>query len=134
MADPEADPLSTVVKRKEDAMNALSMDRVKHALIRELDVTFQREFRQSLSEVMTELRIRHTLSGPGEEPDQVLNAIRSSRMLLCNRSEATQRIRFALDRIAGGTFGICTRCGREIPGRLLEKNPTHQFCETCFGS
>lgn len=39
----------------------------------------------------------------------------------------------ALARIAGGTYGICERCGRPIaPGRL-EARPTARRCIECAG-
>jgi RNA polymerase-binding transcription factor DksA len=37
----------------------------------------------------------------------------------------------ALTRLGNGTFGICGRCGGEIPVERLELRPAGRFCVTC---
>ncbi|MEZ5398091.1 MAG: TraR/DksA C4-type zinc finger protein [Bryobacteraceae bacterium] len=37
----------------------------------------------------------------------------------------------ALQRIAGGTFGVCQGCGRRIPRRRLSAVPWTAFCFEC---
>lgn len=37
----------------------------------------------------------------------------------------------ALERIAKGTFGICTRCGAEISKERLDAVPYTPFCKEC---
>jgi len=45
--------------------------------------------------------------------------------------EEIASIRRALERIAGGTYGECTRCGNDIaPGRL-DARPDAAFCIEC---
>ncbi len=37
----------------------------------------------------------------------------------------------ALERIAGGTYGTCTKCGKEIPQDRLEARPWATLCIDC---
>ena len=37
----------------------------------------------------------------------------------------------ALDRLAGGCYGVCERCGRRIPDERLQARPTARTCVTC---
>jgi RNA polymerase-binding protein DksA len=47
-----------------------------------------------------------------------------------DRSEVDEIDR-ALDRISGGTYGVCTVCGKRIPVRRLEALPTADRCVGC---
>jgi RNA polymerase-binding transcription factor DksA len=49
-----------------------------------------------------------------------------------HRDEA-RAIEAALRRIAEGNYGICSRCGREIPAARLEALPTATTCVVCPG-
>jgi RNA polymerase-binding transcription factor DksA len=40
-------------------------------------------------------------------------------------------VRAALDRVAGGRYGTCERCGRSIPSERLEARPTARTCVGC---
>jgi RNA polymerase-binding transcription factor DksA len=40
-------------------------------------------------------------------------------------------VRAARDRLAAGTYGICTRCTREIPEQRLERRPWVSMCTPC---
>ena len=40
-------------------------------------------------------------------------------------------LRAALARIEDGTFGICERCGGNIPAKRLEIHPESAFCVSC---
>lgn len=44
------------------------------------------------------------------------------------------RIRAALDRMARGEYGICTRCGEEILEDRLDVVPEAPLCATCAAS
>ncbi len=44
---------------------------------------------------------------------------------------ALRAIDEALQRIANGTFGLCTDCGAEIPAARLHAAPTAQRCIDC---
>ena len=37
----------------------------------------------------------------------------------------------ALDRVSSGTYGVCERCGAEIPDERLEVRPTARRCVAC---
>ncbi len=104
---------------------------VKEALLKELDQTFQRDFRQTLSEIMTELKIRNVAGQPTLTPDSIFSAIRQSRILDCKSSSAAIQIRAALERMNIGKFGLCVRCGRRILSSDLERNPLVEICSSC---
>jgi RNA polymerase-binding protein DksA len=46
-------------------------------------------------------------------------------------SEVLAQIDAALERIAEGTYGICTSCGREIAPQRLEAYPWASLCIDC---
>lgn len=104
---------------------------VKKALLKELDQTFQRDFRQTLSEVITELRIRNAVGQPLASPDSIFNAIRQSRILDCKTTSAVIQMRAALERMNIGKYGVCVRCGRKIQATELERNPLIEVCSSC---
>ena len=45
-----------------------------------------------------------------------------------------QNVRSALQRIADGTYGICSQCENEIPGKRLKAVPWASFCLDCQDS
>jgi phage/conjugal plasmid C-4 type zinc finger TraR family protein len=45
--------------------------------------------------------------------------------------EELRAIQAALQRIAAGTYGVCVRCGAEIPWARLEAYPTAERCVPC---
>jgi RNA polymerase-binding transcription factor DksA len=104
---------------------------VKEALLRELDHTLQRDFRQTLSEILTELSIRNAIGTAAASPDSIFAAIRQSRILECKSTSGTRQIRAALERITIGKFGLCVRCGRKIQAIDLERNPLVEVCSSC---
>jgi RNA polymerase-binding transcription factor DksA len=107
---------------------------VKEALLKELDQTFQRDYRQTLSEILTELRIRSAAGQSMATPDSIFAVIRQSRILECKSTSAVVRMRAALERITIGKFGICIRCGRKIQATELERNPLVEVCSSCKGN
>ncbi len=104
---------------------------VKEALLRELDHTLQQDFRQTLGEVLTELKIRNAIKQPTATPDSIFEAIRQARILECKSSASVTQIRAALERMNLGRFGLCVRCGRKIPASQLESNPLVEACDSC---
>ena len=58
------------------------------------------------------------------ERQQVDSLIRRSRQHL-------DEIDQALQRVAAGTYGVCERCGRQVPAARLEVRPTARTCVTC---
>jgi RNA polymerase-binding transcription factor DksA len=104
---------------------------VKEALLKELDQTFQRDFRQTLSEILTELRIRNAAGQSKQTPDTIFAVIRESRILDCKSTSAVVQMRAALERMTIGKFGLCIRCGRKIQAMELERNPLVEVCSSC---
>jgi RNA polymerase-binding transcription factor DksA len=41
------------------------------------------------------------------------------------------RAQYALSRASAGQYGVCDRCGRALPTRLLEVNPATTRCHAC---
>ena len=48
-----------------------------------------------------------------------------------NEREALDDVKAALDRVKAGTYGVCSRCGAEIPAARLEAMPTATLCIKC---
>lgn len=48
-----------------------------------------------------------------------------------NDREALESVKAALGRIDAGTYGVCARCGAEIPVARLEAVPTASLCIQC---
>ena len=48
-----------------------------------------------------------------------------------NERDLLDDVRLALARMDADTYGICTRCGAEIPVARLEAVPTADLCITC---
>jgi RNA polymerase-binding transcription factor DksA len=107
---------------------------VKEALLRELDHTLQRDFRQTLGEILTELKIRNALRKPAATPDSIFEAICQARILETKSSSDVVQVRAALERMTVGKFGLCVRCGRRIPAVQLERNPLVEVCDSCAKS
>ncbi len=112
-------------------MNTASLDRVKVALLRELEVTFQAHFHQHLAEVITDLRVHNVEWSGVAKPDEILSAIRSSGILQLMSGPEFVSLRGALERLSSGNYGICLRCGRNIALHELESSPTTQLCSRC---
>ncbi len=107
---------------------------VKEALLRELDHTLQRDFRQTLGEILTELKIRNVIKQPAATPDSIFEAICQARILESKSSSTVLQVRAALERMTVGRFGLCVRCGRKIPALQLERNPLVEVCDACAQS
>jgi DnaK suppressor protein len=54
-----------------------------------------------------------------------------SFLFISRELQYLSRIEEALKRIKHGTYGICTRCGNEIPEERLEAVPTAHTCVKC---
>ncbi len=59
------------------------------------------------------------------ENDEVVN------LLDKHNSAELKKINIALDKIYGGTFGVCSICGAEITKRRLEAVPYAENCIIC---
>ena len=54
-----------------------------------------------------------------------------SFLFISRELQYLSHIEDALKRIKQGTYGICTRCGKEIPEERLEAVPTAHACVSC---
>lgn len=107
------------------------LTRIKQAMLRELDNTLRQNYHQTLTEVLNELHIRNIFTPANPTPDNVFSIVLNNHLLTYKPAQSVTQMREALERLAQGDFGICARCGREIPARTLEKHPTATICSAC---
>lgn len=69
-------------------------------------------------------------SEQGDDADALMDAERNQAVLR-NSQELLDEVNAALDRLDAGTYGICQRCGREIPARRLEVLPYVAYDVEC---
>jgi len=112
-------------------MQGSELQRVKQALLRELDTTLRNCYHQGLQEMMTDLRIRYAHIKPDYTPDDVFSLFMQSGVLKMVSAAPVVHIRESLERLYRGNFGICTLCGREIAAEYLELHPTTSWCAVC---
>jgi RNA polymerase-binding transcription factor DksA len=112
-------------------MKGKELQRVKAALLTELDVTLQKCCHQRLNDVVNDLQIRYTNLRPDPSPDEVFSVFLQSGVLKTMSTAPIVRMRESLERIRMGTFGLCVLCGREISAKYLERNPTTTHCASC---
>ena len=109
------------------------LSRIKLAMIRQLDATLRQNYHQTLVDVLNELRMRSIVSQSDPPPDKVFSVILQTHVLTYKPTPSVLRMREALERMTSGTFGLCVRCGREIPVELLLRDPTLARCSLCLG-
>lgn len=83
--------------------------------------------RESLSEASGENAYRDHMADQGSatferELDMTLEE---------NLRRRLAEVRAALQRVADGTYGVCDKCGAEIPSERLEAVPTTNLCIQC---
>jgi DnaK suppressor protein len=69
---------------------------------------------------------QHIADHAGEMVDRELD-----ESLGANAGQIVREIDRALARIDDGTYGLCARCGREIPEERLEAVPYATLCVSC---
>ena len=112
-------------------MDAQVMGRAERALLNELDSRLQMEWHETLSDVITDLRIRWVDVKPEAEPDELISVIHSYRLLDFVSTQPLIEIRETIRRIKQGTFGYCSGCGIEISSEILESQPSVKLCPAC---
>ena len=112
-------------------MKGKELQRVKAALLSELDVSLQKYCHQRLKDVVNDLQIRYASIKPDSSPDEVFSVFLQSGVLKTMTAAPIVRMRESLERIRMGTFGRCVLCGREILAKYLEQNPTTTHCASC---
>lgn len=113
----------------DDSTRADLVARLEADLVRlQADVDeLARNHRDSLSEATGENAYRDHMADQGSatfEREMDLTFEESER-------DALEDVRAALDRVKAGTYGVCTRCGAEIPAGRLEAMPTATMCIKC---
>lgn len=109
------------------------LESLKAALVGERDqlleeiAEYEREDQETLSDVSGENNYRDHMADQGSatfarELDMTLEG---------NAREILSQIDAALGRMEAGTYGICKRCGAEIPVERLEAVPAAELCITC---
>ncbi|MBI3585961.1 MAG: TraR/DksA C4-type zinc finger protein [Ignavibacteriales bacterium] len=111
--------------------SATDLTRIKQAMLTELDNTLRQNYHQTLTEVLNELRIRNIFTPANPTPDNVFSIVLNNHLLTYKPATSVIQLREALERLAHGKFGLCARCGREIPTAILEKHPTTTLCLSC---
>ncbi len=79
------------------------------------------------------VRERLAVESPADEIEKIVLAEqRDLAVRLLGTSTRIQReVRAAVDRLAGGDFGICEQCGRDIPAKRLNALPWARRCMSC---
>lgn len=107
------------------------------------DDTFLKEAERSLQELEKELVERLQASKESNEAPAMnsavgrlsfIDAYQQHQMdLHAERKMSAQlaSVRSALERIRNGTYGVCVRCGVQIPSERLEYLPDTPYCTAC---
>ncbi len=95
------------------------------------------EQQTALARGIEEMRISRSLTFADDEHDpegSMVSLDQARDAALLTRTERTlAELGGAQQRLAAGTYGVCERCGRDIPaGRLLAR-PEARFCVSCAG-
>ena len=74
---------------------------------------------------LTELTLHTRQPGHGgHDPDTLRRLIEVARQGVADTAQA-------LKRMSEGTYGVCERCGQDIPTARLEILPSARFCVPC---
>ena len=78
---------------------------------------------------------RDTNADDEHDPEGTTIAFERSQVgALVRQAEAhLQELGAAADRLRAGTYGVCERCGADIPDGRLEARPTARLCVACVG-
>lgn len=90
-----------------------------------------------LSELDHEMEdIEQALDSPAPKDSEDFASERQGDEVLEARGLSDQhevaQIKAALDRIAAGTYGVCTKCGEDISMERLDALPATPFCRNCM--
>jgi len=116
-------------------MAALNPDQID-ALRRTMDERWDRELHEirSVAERSIDDRLQQALAGrAADQLDEALAEIwqRSDHAIIRQNIQDMRDIETARGRIAAGTYGVCTECGREIGYDRLLAYPTAKRCIEC---
>ncbi|MBC7267060.1 MAG: TraR/DksA C4-type zinc finger protein [Coriobacteriia bacterium] len=88
---------------------------------------YEREGQETLSDVSGENNYRDHMADQGS----ATFARELDKTLEENARESLARVRAALARIDAGEYGVCRRCGTEIPLERLKAVPDAELCVSC---
>lgn len=108
------------------ALNSVEIDQLKQLLLNE---------RKEVIEALETFGLSRSTDG-GYDPNfadisQVTAEKGEAEALVQPLKETLLEIDEALKRIADGTYGVCMKCGREIPFERLEAVPKTRYCTPC---
>ncbi len=112
-------------------MRISSDEKLARALLREMDITFQRFYHQTLRDVVQDLTVHNVLKNSEPSPRALLRTIRQTGILHMHPASPVARMRDVLDRYSRGTLGTCSACGRSIARRDLLHHPSWLLCSRC---
>jgi DnaK suppressor protein len=72
--------------------------------------------------------------GSVAHPEESASEVEEYDMLLDvehNLEVRLKEVNEALEKIVRGTYGMCAKCGKEIPAARLQANPAAATCVTC---
>ena len=109
----------------------MALDNVDIARLKQLLL----EERQEVMEALETFGVSRSTDG-GYDPNfadisQVTAEKGEADALIQPLKETLVEIDDALNRIADGTYGLCTKCGKEIPLERLEAVPRTKYCTPC---
>jgi DnaK suppressor protein len=89
----------------------------------------------ALTAAIEEMRLARSLTFADDEHDPEgstvsLDQARDAALLQQTQRTLTE-LRMARQRLAAGTYGVCERCGREIPTARLLARPEARLCVVC---
>jgi len=112
-------------------MRISSDEKLARALLREMDITFQRFYHQTLRDVVQDLTIHNVLKTSEPSPQTLLRTIRQTGILQMHSASPVAQMRDVLDRYSRGILGTCACCGRLIARKDLLHHPSWLLCTRC---
>ena len=108
---------------------------MRKTFLKKIQATLQKDKRQLLRDLEADLKEgREGGKGEGMDTYDIATEERNREisLILSDRDrEKLQAIEEALDRIEGGTYGVCESCGDEIAQERLDAMPFTRLCLTC---
>ena len=91
--------------------------------------------RAALRAAIEDMRLTRSLTVADDEHDpegSTVSLDQARDLALLDRAERTlAELVAAQERLAAGTYGVCERCGREIPRERLLARPEARLCVPC---
>lgn len=92
-----------------------------------MDQSTQNHYRPRIEKLLAQLSVEEETIAMSAGSRATLASIEDAPLVVRRR----QQLGFALDRIDGGYFGRCIRCGVNLPRAILETDPAALTCGTC---